>query len=840
MKNRLITYSLVVLIAVTGARAQRTKAVEERERGNRSGSLFKPDGIQDRAGGVHNKSNMGWFFENRGKLYARRVSQGPSGEWPVGSGHEYVYRVNPLVGIPGNVVQGRFTTDEEWEAAYGYNDRDSARIAFSDNPKSWPPTGWIVKDPAGKPVYASNQDSYCVYNDSANTRTRLDLQVNQIGYAFSQKKVRDMLYFTFLVINKSTRAYDSLYFGLYMDLDIGNLSGGVEEWSDDKYDFDKKRQLVTFYDSKGYSREWLTPAGQFAPTGYFGMVMLETPAVNGKQPGITDLHYNTAGADDDLDIDSVMYGIISSAPSLYASSLSPRYFHLGANLPDLHFDDINTIPAAGMDVTVWAGSGPYRLNPGDTLRFVTAWVAGMTVADYDSAYVHCRDLYENQFVITQPPVPPTVTAVPGDRRVTVSWNNTPELSRDPLTGNFDFEGYRLYKSIDRGLHWDQIDRNSFPGTGADPVPLAMFDRKNGLGKDTGLQYSFVDSGLTNGFEYWYSVTAYSITQGGQILESARGNTAQETNIGVASPRWDAIGRIPVTSGPVNQTGTGTAKVNVLVSATDIPSASDHTYEISFAPKTVIQRGNFLSVIAVSIDTVGGRTNDIFSMTFTSASAYRLRNLTQGLDSAGVYTSGQPILFQGLRIIFTDTSSQAADKPAVGDSVLFSTGIRITAAGATVLPLQPFSYETRYATTSGVVVTISRADIAAGTGVTYRDKFSFTTRAATTDQGLVASGLSRVKVVPNPYLISSQYEQEYGTLRREPIRQLKFTNLPANCTIYIFTLDGDRVMTIEHNSPNGTETWDMRAAGGREIAAGVYLYLVKTDTAERIDRFAVIK
>jgi hypothetical protein len=33
---------------------------------------------------------------------------------------------------------------------------------------------------------------------------------------------------------------------------------------------------------------------------------------------------------------------------------------------------------------------------------------------------------------------------------------------------------------------------------------------------------------------------------------------------------------------------------------------------------------------------------------------------------------------------------------------------------------------------------------------------------------------------------------------------------------------------------------MRSAGGREIAAGVYVYIVKTDTAQKIDRFAVIK
>jgi hypothetical protein len=33
---------------------------------------------------------------------------------------------------------------------------------------------------------------------------------------------------------------------------------------------------------------------------------------------------------------------------------------------------------------------------------------------------------------------------------------------------------------------------------------------------------------------------------------------------------------------------------------------------------------------------------------------------------------------------------------------------------------------------------------------------------------------------------------------------------------------------------------MRGDGGREIASGVYIYIVQTDNGERIDRFAVIK
>ena len=101
-------------------------------------------------------------------------------------------------------------------------------------------------------------------------------------------------------------------------------------------------------------------------------------------------------------------------------------------------------------------------------------------------------------------------------------------------------------------------------------------------------------------------------------------------------------------------------------------------------------------------------------------------------------------------------------------------------------------------------------------------------------------MNKIRVVPNPYIVSSLWEPEFGELRREPLRQIQFINLPPECTIYIFTVDADLIKTIYHSSTNGTETWDLRAEGGREIAAGVYIYLVKTQDTEYLERFAVIK
>jgi hypothetical protein len=924
------TTSISVLLALalfTGS-AQTKKDLEQRSRNSRGRSIST---IQDRAGGTHNASNIGLFFENRGKLYPHEYAQGPSGEFPIGSQHQYIYRINPFVGIRGNVIQGRYTSDEEWEAVNGYNNRDSAKIAFSDKPYTWPATGWPVKDASGRPVFVSDQDSYCVYSDSTNSKRVLGIQVNQTGYAFSAKLIQDMIVYTFQVIDRSAATYDSLYFGMYIDIDVGDDQGGFAEYQDDKLDFDKSKDLLYFYDSKGYSRDWN------APTGLMGGVMLKTPSVGGTELGITDMHYNVY--DDDYDRDTIQYGIMSSAPSLYHSGMGSHYFHLGANAPVLHFDDPATIPATGLDLVSNIGSGPYTIHPGDTLTFVFAIVAGNTKSEIVQNAVSAHNLFSAGYVRPRPPMPvPKISVVPGDGRAFISWDNLAEFSRDAFSGHV-FEGYKVYKSIDLGQHWDQIDRNIFPTTGPDPVPMAVFDRIDGVPPDDGLQYSLVDSNLTNGLEYWYSVTAYD--RGDSVLsslENARGNDASAPNLGVVIPRSNAIGRTPVGVGPVQQTGSGSSNVVFSVQPNDVPAAGGRTYHISFAPCVRVEQGKLQTIVSVTVDSELAATAHTYSVAFLSSSSYRLRDLTLGavLAASMHYTSDSTISVSGLRITMRDTAAPLSLRPQPGDSIVIGPGLRVTAGGIEVLPLTPARYSTRYATSNGTVISfvpaepvksirqtsgssavtvsasagapdslpdevytvrleavftdtghvlyarvtvrnaadslVARADslrpggtvsvktlslrvdfdstASAGTTVevttvmrrplTYADVFTFTTVGAKVDQNQVASGLSRVKVVPNPYVVSSLYEIEYGALRREPIRQIKFINLPPSCTITVFTVAGDKVKDIDHNSTDGTESWDLRGAGGRVIAPGVYVYIVRAGNAQRLDRFAIIK
>lgn len=107
-----------------------------------------------------------------------------------------------------------------------------------------------------------------------------------------------------------------------------------------------------------------------------------------------------------------------------------------------------------------------------------------------------------------------------------------------------------------------------------------------------------------------------------------------------------------------------------------------------------------------------------------------------------------------------------------------------------------------------------------------------------------STMDKIKVVPNPYVATNAMEPAVANWFLNQRRRLLFTNLPANCTIKIFTVSGVLIDQIDVNNPaeKGIAHWDLLTKEGLEIAAGMYIYHVKAaDTGdERIGKFAVIK
>jgi len=123
----------------------------------------------------------------------------------------------------------------------------------------------------------------------------------------------------------------------------------------------------------------------------------------------------------------------------------------------------------------------------------------------------------------------------------------------------------------------------------------------------------------------------------------------------------------------------------------------------------------------------------------------------------------------------------------------------------------------------------------------RDVYEFQTyKQQVLEQPNDASLLDKVRVVPNPYIVSSILErQPYLSGRGE--RFVRFINLPAVCTICIFTVNGDLVQTLHHNSiDQGAVRWDLKSKDNLEVAFGLYIYHVDAPgVGTHIGRFAII-
>lgn len=124
-----------------------------------------------------------------------------------------------------------------------------------------------------------------------------------------------------------------------------------------------------------------------------------------------------------------------------------------------------------------------------------------------------------------------------------------------------------------------------------------------------------------------------------------------------------------------------------------------------------------------------------------------------------------------------------------------------------------------------------------------DVFSFTTNQAKYDDGLAKNQLDNIYVVPDPYVATASWEKPlfYSSGRGE--RRIDFVNLPAKCTIRIFSMSGTLVKTITRESTmeNGAESWDLTTEDGLTVAFGIYVYHVDAyELGSKIGKFALIK
>ncbi len=97
-------------------------------------------------------------------------------------------------------------------------------------------------------------------------------------------------------------------------------------------------------------------------------------------------------------------------------------------------------------------------------------------------------------------------------------------------------------------------------------------------------------------------------------------------------------------------------------------------------------------------------------------------------------------------------------------------------------------------------------------------------------------IKKVRVVPNPYIVHAGWEDDNF------VRMIQFTNLPAVCKIHIFTVSGEKVITLHHdNAFDGSEGWDLLTVNRQDAAPGLYVYVVESQNGvKQTGKFVVIK
>jgi hypothetical protein len=124
--------------------------------------------------------------------------------------------------------------------------------------------------------------------------------------------------------------------------------------------------------------------------------------------------------------------------------------------------------------------------------------------------------------------------------------------------------------------------------------------------------------------------------------------------------------------------------------------------------------------------------------------------------------------------------------------------------------------------------------------TSTDRYGYTVTGPKISSEQVA--LDRVRVYPNPYLAASTQEPANPFVSGRGPRHVTFIHLPKACTIRIYTVRGELVKTVRHDSymDNGSEEWDLRTKDGLDVAYGVYIYHIESDWGETTGKLALIK
>ncbi|RPI05982.1 MAG: hypothetical protein EHM64_04670 [Ignavibacteriae bacterium] len=309
---------------------------------------------------------------------------------------------------------------------------------------------------------------------------------------------------------------------------------------------------------------------------------------------------------------------------------------------------INLIRLLGSELHTWVSSGYFPLLPGQRQRMavsVAISAGGNTKEDDIQSVIKKQKqaelAYRADYQFAQAPLQVTLTAVPGDGKVTLYWDDIAEKSYDRFISKIggnprDFEGYRIYRVTDAAFLDAKTITDAY-GVRTLMHPIAEFDLKDGikglhpidingvkfdLGTDNGLKHEYVDTNIINGQRYFYAVTAYDFgyipalippTETPiQVNVATDGTITYGTNVAMVRPAATVAGYLP-TEVEYFEHATGGASGSVGLRVVDpFKIKGGNEYELSF--KDSVYQGTQGSVFVTKSYSLKNLTEDRFVVT----------------------------------------------------------------------------------------------------------------------------------------------------------------------------------------------------------------------------------
>lgn len=481
--------------------------------------------------------------------------------------------------------------------------------------------------------------------ESDHNRAGLGLREEVRGFQWSHVLAEDIIFFHYDIVNMSDPNYDTTYFGFYCDTGVG----GLDDNGDDMASYNRKLALAYAFDYDGVAGrpQW--------KTGYVGYAFLESPGnstdgIDNDFDGMidesrdnniddnhnwvpfTDLNHNGKWdrgepLNDDLGKDGVgpddpQYlgpdeGEGDGKPTHgepnfdetdkdesdqigLTSLVIERLSNKGPNAiwpkndeviwRKMNYNSFDT-SLANANIQILFGSGPFPLKEYKRERFSVALVFG---TDYENMVFNketVQAIYNANYNFSQPPLKPTLTAVAGDKKVFLYWDDISEKSFDRFLRKKDFEGYLVYRSQEPEFNDIKLISDS-KGEPKYWKPIAQFDIKDGIkgpdpigingahfwrGIDSGLQHSFVDTTVVNGNTYYYALVAYDQgdpnygtkglipTETTKIISQGFSGDIKfiDINCAVVTPNASVAGYLPPQiAGDLNKVATGIGSGNM--------------------------------------------------------------------------------------------------------------------------------------------------------------------------------------------------------------------------------------------------------------------------------------